>query len=94
MPRKKLQPAEPLIKERILKKREEDGSLTEIHALEVKGEFKIHNFEGPAVINKKQRVKEYYLNGIKYSEEDWKAIRKGREGLPWYKNPAMRGARH
>ncbi len=40
MPRKKLQPAEPLIKERILKKREEDGSLTEIHALEIKGEFK------------------------------------------------------
>ena len=45
-------------------------------------------------LDKKQRVKEYYLNGIKYSEEDWKAIRKGREGLPWYKNPAMRGARH
>ena len=93
MPKRK-EITEPTVKQRILKKREEDGSLTEIHALEVKGEFKIHNFEGPAVINKKQRVKEYYLNGIKYSEEDWKAIRKGREGLPWYKNPAMRGARH
>tara|TARA_R100001591_G_C4245948_1_gene155852 strand:- start:94 stop:378 length:285 start_codon:yes stop_codon:yes gene_type:complete len=94
MPRKKLQSAEPLIKERILKKREEDGSLTEIHTLEIKGEFKIHNFEGPAIINKKQRVKEYYLNGIKYDEQVWKEIRKGREGLPWYKNPAMKGARH
>ena len=93
MPKRK-EITEPTVKQRILKKREEDGSLTEIHALEVKGEFKIHNFEGPAVINKKQRVKEYYLNGIKYSEEDWKAIRKGREGLPWYKNPAMKGARH
>ena len=94
MPRKKLQPAEPLIKERILKKREEDGSLTEIHTLQIKGEFKIHNFEGPAIINKKQKVKEYYLNGIKYDEQVWREIRKGREGLPWYKNPAMRGARH
>ena len=94
MPKKK-EITEPTVKQRILKKREEDGSLTEIITLhDTNGGFKIHNFEGPAVINKKQRVKEYYLNGIKYSEEDWKAIRKGREGLPWYKNPAMRGARH
>ena len=28
---------------------------------------------------------EYYLNGIQYSEDDWKEIRKEREGLPWYK---------
>jgi flagellar assembly factor FliW len=93
MPRKKVI-TEPHIKSRILKKREEDGSLTEIHTLQIKEEFVIHNFEGPAIINKKQRVKEYYLNGIKYPEDVWKEIRKGREGLPWYKNPAMRGARH
>ena len=93
MPRKKVI-TEPEITERKLKKREEDGSLTTMHTLQIKGEFKLHNFEGPAIINKEKRIKEYYLNGLKFSEEDWKSIRKGREGLPWYKNPAMRGARH
>lgn len=93
MPRKKVI-TEPNIKARKLTKKEEDGSLTTMYTLQIKEEFKIHNFEGPAIINKTQKIKEYYLNGIQYSEEDWKAIRKGREGLPWYKNPAMRGARH
>jgi len=47
---------------------------------------KLHNWEGPALIpqgNTKKR--EYYLNGIKMSELEWKAALKGREGLPWYK---------
>jgi len=47
---------------------------------------KLHNWEGPALIpqgNNKKR--EYYLNGIKMSEAEWKVILKGREGLPWYK---------
>ena len=30
-------------------------------------------------------IKEYYLNGINYSFDDWNDIRKEREGLPWYK---------
>ena len=34
------------------------------------------------------------LNGIEYSEDDWKEIRKQREGLPWYKQSGMKGARH
>ena len=73
---------------------EEDGSKTIAHTLEINGENKLHNWEGPALINEEQKVKEYYLNGIKYPLEVWKEIRKGREGLPWYKNPAMKGARH
>lgn len=47
---------------------------------------KLHNWEGPALIpqgNTKKR--EYYINGIKMSELEWKAVLKGREGLPWYK---------
>ena len=28
---------------------------------------------------------EYYLNGIQYSESEWKERVKGRDGLPWYK---------
>ena len=51
----------------------------------------LHNEEGPALVNKKQRKKEYYLNGIEYDKDTWKEIMKGKEGLPWYKNPAHKG---
>jgi len=47
---------------------------------------KLHNWEGPALIpegNYKKR--EYYLNGIKYTEAEYNKILKEREGLPWYK---------
>ena len=47
---------------------------------------KLHNWEGPALIpegNNKKR--EYYLNGIKMTEKEWKDALRGREGLPWYK---------
>ena len=47
---------------------------------------KLHNWDGPALIpegNMKKR--EYYLNGIKMSEKQWKEALRGRDGLPWYK---------
>ena len=47
---------------------------------------KLHNWDGPALIpegNMKKR--EYYLNGIKYTEAQYNKILKEREGLPWYK---------
>ncbi len=47
---------------------------------------KLHNWEGPALIpegNMKKR--EYYLNGIKHSEPEYKDALRRREGLPWYK---------
>ena len=47
---------------------------------------KLHNWEGPALIpegNYKKR--EYYLNGIKYTEANYNKLLKEREGLPWYK---------
>ena len=47
---------------------------------------KLHNWEGPALIPQgNTRLREYYLNGIKYTEEKWKEACKSREGLPWYK---------
>jgi hypothetical protein len=47
---------------------------------------KLHNWEGPALIPEgNTRKREYYLNGIKYTEEKWKEACKSREGLPWYK---------
>ena len=36
-------------------------------------------------------IKEYYLNGIQYDFDTWNEIQKGKEGLPWYKNPAFKG---
>jgi hypothetical protein len=31
------------------------------------------------------KKREYYLNGIKYTEAQYSKILKEREGLPWYK---------
>lgn len=47
---------------------------------------KLHNWEGPALIPQGEtRKREYYINGIKMTQEQWKEALKGREGLPWYK---------
>jgi len=47
---------------------------------------KLHNWEGPALIPEgNMRLREYYLNGIKYTEEEWRERLRTREGLPWYK---------
>jgi hypothetical protein len=47
---------------------------------------KLHNWEGPALIPEgNKRKREYYLNGIKMTEVQWKEALKNREGLPWYK---------
>lgn len=47
---------------------------------------KLHSWEGPALIPQgNNRKREYYLNGIQYSEKDWKERVKGRTGLPFYK---------
>lgn len=47
---------------------------------------KLHNWEGPALIPEGDvRRREYYLHGIKYTEDGWNEARRNREGLPWYK---------
>ena len=85
----------PKGKVRRVYKIEEDGSKTRAHALQMGNRVVFHSEKGPALINKKQRRKEYYLNGIEYDYEIWNEIIKGKEGLPWYKNPAHKGqSRH
>ena len=81
----------PKIKERKVYKIEEDGTKTQAHVVEHNGVGKFHNMEGPALINKEQRRKEYYLNGIEYDYDTWNEIQKGREGLPPSKKPAPKG---
>jgi hypothetical protein len=74
---------------------EEDGSKTRTRVLQMGDRAVFHSEEGPALINKEQKRKEYYLNGIEFTYDDWNEIIKGKEGLPWYKNPAMKGtSRH
>ncbi len=56
--------------------------------------WKYHNWEGPAVepVDEDSELKkEYYLYGKQLTIEEWTEARKNREGLPWYKNPSMRG---
>jgi antitoxin component YwqK of YwqJK toxin-antitoxin module len=48
---------------------------------------KMHSTEGPAYIPQgDMKLREYYINGLKYSEADWKAAKKGGDGPPWYKS--------
>ena len=81
-------------KNRKLSRIEEDGSKTIVYTLEINGENKLHNWEGPALINEGQKKKEYYLNGLQYDFDTWNEIKKSGEGLPWYKQSGMKGARH
>ena len=85
----------PKAKIRRVYKIEEDGSKTRARVLQMGDRAVFHDEKGPALINKEQRRKEYYLNGIEFTYDDWNEIIKGKEGLPWYKNPAMKGtSRH
>ena len=76
---------------RKLIREENDGSITTVYAMDYGDKVVLHNMEGPALINEKQKKKEYHLNGIEYDYDTWNEIQKGREGLPWYKNPAFKG---
>ena len=81
----------PKGKVRRVYKIEEDGSKTRAHALQMGNRVVFHSEDGPALINKEQKRKEYYLNGIEYDYELWNEIMKGKEGLPPSKKPAPKG---
>ena len=81
----------PKTKVRNVFKIEKDGSKTKARVIDTGDRAVLHCEEGPALINEKQRRKEYYLNGIEFDFETWNEIMKGKEGLPWYKNPAFKG---
>ena len=75
----------PKGKVRRVYKIEEDGTKTRARALQMGDRVVFHSEDGPALINKEQKIKEYYLNGIQYTMDKWKDIKKSGEGLPWYK---------
>jgi hypothetical protein len=85
----------PKTKVRRCAKIEEDGSKTIALVLDMGHKAVFHNEDGPALINTEQKRKEYYLNGIEFTYDDWNEIMKGKEGLPWYKTAAGKGtSRH
>jgi hypothetical protein len=84
----------PKAKIRRVYKIEEDGSKTRARVLQMGDRTVFHDEKGPALINKSQHRKEYYLNGIEYDYDTWNEIMKGKEGLPWYKKPAAKGQNH
>ena len=86
--------ANPKAKVRKVSKIEEDGTKTIARVLQMGDRAVFHDEDGPALINKEQRRKEYYLNGIEFTYDDWNEIMKGKEGLPWYKKPAAKGQNH
>ena len=55
---------------------EEDGSKTFTYAIEDNGVLKTHNNKGPAIVNKEQEIKEYYLYGVKITKEVWEKRKK------------------
>jgi hypothetical protein len=50
---------------------------------------KFHNPDGPAIIYPDGK-EEYYLNGILYTKDAHKKIKKDSNGLPWYKSGAAK----
>jgi hypothetical protein len=47
---------------------------------------KLHSWDGPALIPEGiLRKRQYFINGIQYSEKEWKELCKQRSGLPFYK---------
>ena len=52
---------------------------------------KLHNWDGPALLPEGNEKKaEYYLYGMQKTEEEWKEMRRQREGIPFYKNQSMK----
>ena len=81
----------PKAKVRKVSKIEEDGTKTIARVLQMGDRAVFHDEDGPALINKEQKRKEYYLNGIEFTYDDWNEIMKGKEGLPPSKKPAPKG---
>ena len=52
---------------------------------------KLHNWDGPALIPEgKTKNAEYYLYGFQKTLDDWKEMKRQREGIPFYKNQSMK----
>jgi len=69
-----------------------------IHCVRMQGEthWKLHNWDGPAInpVRKDSpHKKEYHINGIPFSEDDYKETISQQEGLPFYKAAGFKDVR-
>jgi hypothetical protein len=55
---------------------ESDGSTTHTYAMMCDEILKTHNTKGAAIVNKEQKIKDYYLYGVMVSKEVWEKKRK------------------
>ena len=69
----------PKTKIRNVFKLEKDGTKTRARVIDTGDRAVFHCEKGPALINKEQKRKEYYLNGIEYDKDTWKEIMKSKE---------------
>jgi hypothetical protein len=52
---------------------------------------KLHNWDGPALIPEgDKRKREYYIYGVKKTEDEWKEHKRSGQGIPWYKDPRFK----
>lgn len=55
------------------------------------GKWQLHNVDDFAYIPEGDRKKaEYHINGIKYTKDQFKAMKKDSNGLPWYKGSSAK----
>jgi hypothetical protein len=66
-----------------------DGTIAYVN--EANGVYKLHNFDGPALIPQgNKRLAEYYLFGTKYTKEAWEMAKKDENGVPFHKTAASK----
>ena len=54
---------------------------------------KMHNFDGPAYLPQgNKRAAEYYVFGMKFTEDQFDNIKKDNNGVPFYKTAAGRAS--
>jgi hypothetical protein len=86
-----------MAKEKVYEERRMKSKGAYHHFFREKGQeaWKYHNWEGPAIEpiegESSEYKKAYFLYGREMSLDEWSEARSNREGLPWYKNPSMRG---
>jgi hypothetical protein len=62
-----------------------DGTIR--HLKKIGEKWQLHNVDNFAYIPLGNRKKgEYFINGIKYTKDKFKAMKKDANGLPWFKN--------
>lgn len=84
--------SEMLYEEKVIKAK---GARHYLIRMQGEENFMHHRFDGPAIVpiskDGEYKKKEYYLWGLKYSEEEFKFWEKDNNGVPFHKTAAAKG---